>query len=149
MHRKVSVIGPVFASVVAIALLAFGVPAVAEQAAASAKADGVIAFYFHGDVRCTTCRTIEAYAEEAVNEGFADQLASGSLEWRVVNVEKPENEHFVEDFQLVTRSVVLVEYRDGKVMRWRILDKVWQLVRSKERFVEYVQSEVGEFIGTR
>ncbi len=149
MHRKVSVIGPVFASVVAIALLAFGVPAVAEQAAASAKADGVIAFYFHGDVRCTTCRTIEAYAEEAFNEGFADQLASGSLEWRVVNVEKPENEHFVEDFQLVTRSVVLVEYRDGKVMRWRILDKVWQLVRSKERFVEYVQSEVGEFIGTR
>ena len=110
--------------------------------------DGVVAFYFHGNVRCATCKKIEAYADEAVHSGFAESLEDGDLAWQVVNIDEPENRHFVQDFQLVTRSVVLVEYRDGQVVRWENLDKVWQLVRSKDLFVEYVQNETQEFLGT-
>jgi len=110
--------------------------------------DGVVAFYFHGNVRCATCKKIEAYADEAVHSGFAESLEDGNLAWQVVNIDEPENRHFVQDFQLVTRSVVLVEYRDGQVVRWENLDKVWQLVRSKDLFVEYVQNETQEFLGT-
>jgi len=47
----------------------------------------------------------------------------------------------------VTRSVVLAEYSNGKVVRWRNLDKVWQLVRDKERFVDYLQIETRTFLG--
>jgi len=43
---------------------------------------------------------------------------------------------------------VLAEYRDGQVVRWENLDKVWQLVRSKDLFVDYVQNETREFLGT-
>ena len=110
--------------------------------------DGVVAFYFHGNVRCATCKNIEAYADEAIHSGFAGSLEDGDLAWQVVNIDEPENRHFVQDFQLVTRSVVLVEYRDGQAVRWENLDKVWQLVRSKDLFVEYVQSETQEFLGT-
>jgi len=112
------------------------------------SADGVVAFYFHGNVRCATCKKIEAYADEAVHSGFAKSLEDGDLEWQVVNVDEPENRHFVQDFQLVTKSVVLAEYRDGRVVRWENLDKVWQLVRSKDLFVDYVQNETREFLGT-
>jgi len=42
---------------------------------------------------------------------------------------------------------VLAEYREGKVVRWENLDKVWQLVRNKDRFVDYIQSETREFLG--
>ena len=111
-------------------------------------ADGVVAFYFHGNVRCATCKKIEAYSDEAVHSGFAESLEDGALAWRVVNIDEPENRHFVQDFQLVTRSVVLAEYRDGRVVRWENLDKVWQLVRSKDSFVDYVQNETREFLGT-
>ena len=47
----------------------------------------------------------------------------------------------------MTRSVVLAEYRDDKIVRWKNLDKVWQLVRDKDAFTSYVQSETREFLG--
>jgi hypothetical protein len=139
----------------AVAVFAFSVltpGALAEEpnkgAASDAVADGVVAMYFHGNARCATCRKIEAYADEAIAQGFVDELESGRLTWRVVNIDESANKHFIEDFQLVTRSVVLVEYRDGKVLRWENLDKVWQLVRSKDKFVSYVEGETREFLGT-
>ena len=109
--------------------------------------DGVVAIYFHGNVRCATCKKIESYTDAAVQSGFPEELEKGTLAWQVINVDEEENTHFVQDFQLVTRSVVLAEYREGKVVRWENLDKVWQLVRSKERFVDYIQSETRKFLG--
>lgn len=139
----------------AVAVFAFSVltPGVSAQepnkgAVSDAGANGVVAIYFHGNARCATCRKIEAYADEAIAQGFVGELESGRLTWRVVNIDEPANKHFIEDFQLVTRSVVLVEYRDGKVLRWENLDKVWQLVRSKDKFVSYVEGETREFLGT-
>jgi len=134
----------------ALSVLAPGVSAQEpnEAAVSGADADGVVAMYFHGNARCATCRKIEAYSDEAIAQGFVLELESGRLEWRVVNIDEPANKHFIEDFQLVTRSVVLVEYRDGNVLRWSNLDKVWQLVRSKEKFVDYIQEETTEFLGT-
>ncbi len=106
----------------------------------------VVVYYFHGNFRCKTCRTIEAYSEEAITKGFADQLASGRLTWRVVNTDEPENKHFVQDFELVTKSLVLVEYLDDKVTRHENLKQVWQLVRDKERFLDYVRTATREFL---
>jgi hypothetical protein len=145
----------VILALAAVAVFAFSVltPAVSAQepnkgAVSDAVADGVVAMYFHGNARCATCRKIESYADEAISQGFVDELESGRLTWRVVNIDESANKHFIEDFQLVTRSVVLVEYRDGKVLRWENLDKVWQLVRSKDKFVSYVDGETREFLGT-
>ena len=140
--------------VVVIAGLVFSAPCGAAESSptttgeASQKADGrVIAYYFHGNFRCITCRTIEAYSEEAITKGFPDELASGRLAWRVVNMDEPENKHFVRDFELVTRSLVLVEYRNGKVTRHENLKQIWQLVRDKESFVNYVRTFTREFLG--
>jgi hypothetical protein len=105
-----------------------------------------VVYYFHGNARCATCKTIEAYADEAVHAAFAAELEDGTLQWRVVNIDETANRHFIEDFQLVTRSVVLAEYRDGEVVRYENLDQVWRLVRDKGRFVSYVQDETREFL---
>jgi len=141
---------PVLTTVTVILIIVSGVTTPrlsAEDAPAAATSDGVVAFYFHGNTRCATCKKIEAYADEAIHSGFVQALDTSALRWRVVNVDEPENRHFVEDFQLVTRSVVLAEYRDHKVVRWKHLDKVWQLVRDKDGFTSYVQSETREFLG--
>ena len=144
----------VIVALVAVVAFAFSslMPGVSAEepdkgAVSGAIADGVVAIYFHGNVRCATCKKIESYADEAVQSGFAEALDEGVLAWRVVNVDETENKHFIQDFQLVTRSVVLAEYREGKVVRWENLDKVWQLVRSKDQFVDYIQSETREFLG--
>jgi hypothetical protein len=108
--------------------------------------DKVIVYYFHGDKRCQTCKTIEAYAEEAVRNAFADELASGELEWHAVNVDESENNHFIDDYQLATRSVVLVKVTDGVEKRWENLEKVWQLVGTKPAFLDYIIKNTNEFL---
>lgn len=107
----------------------------------------VIAYYFHGTQRCVTCRTIEAYAEESLRTGFPDALEAGTLVWKVVDVSAPENEHFVSDYELSTRSVVLVDMREGEQRQWKNLVRVWELVRDKPSFLAYIQEETSEFLG--
>lgn len=107
----------------------------------------VVAYYFHGNVRCTTCRTIESYAKEAIQTEFVDALRDGRLEWRVVDVEDSSNEHFVQDFQLSTRSVVLERVENGKRQEWKSLHRVWELVHGdKEIFLIYIQDETRDFL---
>jgi hypothetical protein len=116
--------------------------------AAPAAAHRVIAYYFHGSQRCKTCLTIEAYTAEAIRASFADALSDGTLEWKVVNIEEPENEHFVEDYQISTRTVVLVEMQDGKQIRWSPLGRVWELVGDKPAFMAYIQDETKGYLGS-
>ena len=104
---------------------------------------GILVYYFHGTTRCATCRTIEAYAHETVASAFAAELKAGSLEWTVVNVDEPANQHFIRDFQLYTRSVVVVDAKDPK--RFKVLDRVWQLVGDKAAFQKYVEQEIRAF----
>lgn len=139
---------PALGLILAAVALGFVTHAAGEAPApAPAAADGVVAYYFHGNVRCATCRKIEALADEAIHSAFPAELESGALAWSVVNIDEPDDKHFIEDFQLVTRSVVLAEYRGGEVVRYTNLDRVWQLVRDEAAFMAYVQDETRAFLG--
>jgi hypothetical protein len=105
-----------------------------------------VVYYFHATKRCVTCRTIESYTEEAITSGFGEQIASGKMEWKTINLDLPENEHFVEDYELATRTVVLVEMENGVDKRWSRLDRVWELVHDKEDFVSYIWDETNDFL---
>lgn len=106
----------------------------------------IIAYYFHRTKRCPTCITIEEYSGEAVKNGFAEDIKTGRLEWKSVNIEDGGNEHFEDDYQLYTQSLVLVEMRDGKQERWKNLEKIWELVVNKEAFINYVQEKLKSYL---
>lgn len=109
--------------------------------------DGVRVYYLHGNIRCPTCRSIEAYAEEAVREGFAEEVKRGKIEWRVVNYDAPGNEHYAKDYEVVAPNVVLAMFKDGKQVKWKGLPEVWEHVGNKAAFVAFVQTSLREFLG--
>ncbi len=106
----------------------------------------VIAYYFHGSFRCFTCRNLEQYAKESIENNFKKELAEGSLIFKVVNVEEKRNEHFVNHYQLYTKSLVLSLVEDGKEVKYKSLDKIWEYVRDKTKYMDYVKSEVNSFL---
>jgi len=106
----------------------------------------LIAYYFHRTQRCRKCLTIEAYAEEALKEAFPHALETGELEWRAVNVEEPAHEHFVEDYQITSGALVLVDTQNGEQKEWRNLDRVWELVGEELEFKTYVEAEALAFL---
>ena len=107
----------------------------------------VVAYYFHGNFRCPTCRKIEALSREAVESGFPEDLKAGRIEWRAINVEEPGNEHFIQDYQLFSKSLVLVAKEGEKQTRWKNLQEVWTLVGDKEAFIKYVRDEIRAYLG--
>jgi hypothetical protein len=106
----------------------------------------IIAYYFHVNVRCTTCRTIEAYSKEVIYQRFAKEIASGRMEWRLVNVQTPENRHFVQDYQLFTKSLVLVLHKGGQQKEYKVLNDTWELVGDKAAMQGYVEKEVRNYL---
>jgi hypothetical protein len=102
-----------------------------------------VVYYFHGTSRCHTCRTIEAYADESVRAAFAPELSNEAIQWKPTNIDESANEHFIKDYQLYTRSLVVVDGSNPK--RFKNLDKIWQLVGDKPAFLKYVQDEVRAF----
>jgi hypothetical protein len=106
----------------------------------------VIAYYFHGSFRCPTCTSIEKFSKEAIETNFKDALVSGRLELKSVNVEEQGNEHFVNDYKLYTKSLVLSMVKDGKEVKSKNLDKVWEFTRNRQKFIDYVTIEVSTFM---
>jgi len=106
----------------------------------------VIAYYFHGQMRCPTCHKLEQYSKEAIETNFKDAFATGKLEFKVVNVEDKGNEHYGKDYQLYTKSLILSVVKDGKEIKWKNMDKIWEYVGNKQRFIDYVKSGVADLL---
>jgi hypothetical protein len=105
-----------------------------------------IATYFFTNVRCPSCLSIEKLTSETIQAEFAQELGSGVLKWRTVNVEGEGNFHYVKDYNLYTKSVIISQVVDGKEVRWKNLVKVWELLRNEGKFKKYVKDEVTSFM---
>lgn len=110
------------------------------------NSEKVIAYYFHTSFRCVSCRKIEQYTEESIKEYFGKQIESGKLIFKVINVDGKENKHFINDYQLYTKSVVLSLVKDGKEVKFKNLGKVWEHLNSKNKFFQYIKDETQKFL---
>ncbi|MFH0732988.1 MAG: nitrophenyl compound nitroreductase subunit ArsF family protein [Candidatus Omnitrophota bacterium] len=114
--------------------------------AADSRDAKVIAYYFHGDFRCSNCYKIEKYSKEAIDKYFAKELASGELEYKVINVDERGNEHFAVDYKLYTKSLVISKIKDGREVEYKNLEKIWNHLGNKGAFYNYVKEEIENFL---
>ena len=117
-------------------------PGPENQAGKPGTAWRLIVYYFHGDMRCQSCLRIEAYTREALEQSFAKEIQDGLIEWRVINVDETGNEHYWKDYKLYTKSVIVAEMKGDKQVRWKNLDKIWELLDDKQTFLAYITDQV-------
>lgn len=103
-----------------------------------------VTYYFHPSARCETCLNIEAYSKNAVETWSLNNKRE--LIWRALNIDDPSNEHFRNDFNLQFSSLVIAEYKDGKILKWKNLEEIWNLANDKSKFISYVDNELNLFI---
>ena len=122
-----------------------GAAETAEVAASEAESVCVVdAIYFHNTLRCRTCTNIEESARAVVEAEFAGQFTSGRLRWLAINMEKQRQ--YVERFDLVKPTLILVRSVGGEETAWVALDETWSLIRYESRFAEYVEDETRAFL---
>jgi hypothetical protein len=117
-----------------------------KDAKISSERARIIVYYFHGTYRCPSCTKIEKWSYEAIKHSFLKALKEGRLLWKPVNVDKPENRHFVKEYSLFTKSLIITEVKGEKQTKWKNLDKVWRLLRDQEKFSAYVTQEVKNYM---
>jgi hypothetical protein len=109
------------------------------ETAEPAKAATVHVYYFHRTMRCETCLQIEAWAKEALEARFSDELARGRVEWVAINFELPENKHYVQEYTLETQALIMDP--EGELPP-KQLDQIWDLAGDRGRFSAYVENEL-------
>ena len=132
-----------FVIMAAVAVMSVSLSAFAKEDKPAGK---VIVYYFHGAFRCATCTKMEKYSKEAIETNFKDALVSGKLEFKAVNVEERGNEHFVQDYQLYTKALVISLVESGKEIKSKNLTKIWEYVNNKQKFFEYITREINGFL---
>jgi hypothetical protein len=126
-----------------------GAPSDGGAGATDAATHLVRVYYFRTTTRCVSCKKIESFTGEAIKGAFAQEIQDGKMIWQVVNVQEPGNEHFIQDYKLATKSVVVVDLVNGGQVRWKNLPRIWELLNDQPVFVRYVQDEVRQYLEGR
>jgi thiol-disulfide isomerase/thioredoxin len=109
--------------------------------------DAVMVYYFHGNTRCPTCRSIESQAHEAVQSDFVSEVENEQVIWKVLNYEEPAGTELGKKFEVQMPVVVLARMNSGQIEDWKRLDQVWALVGDKQAFREYLHEEIAGMLG--
>ena len=120
-------------------------PSVTNGPTTNAPSQLVIAYYFHGTVRCETCLKIEQQAKAVIERQFKPELDAQRLVFIPLNYDLPENAHFLLDYKLPCPSLVLVGQKDGKDVQRTLLGDTWRLVENPVKFNGYIETEVNKF----
>ncbi len=133
---------------ITIALAGLAVMLVRERKAAPSApvaeqtSNATTVFYFHGNVRCKTCNAFEQLTREVLQNQFQKEMSTGEIAFKVINVDENANSHFVDDFGLTAKSVVL--FHRGQ---YRNLDQVWTRIRQgDDAFKSYIADSIQSFL---
>jgi len=103
----------------------------------------VDAIYFHNTLRCHTCRTIEETAKAVLEAEFSEEFATGQMRWSTINME--QQQRYVEEYDLVKPTLILVRTVGEEQSDWVALDETWNSIRSELRFADYIENETRAF----
>ncbi len=109
----------------------------------------IYVYYFHGNRRCATCMKIEELTEKAVKNTFGDNYNDHNVVYKAINVEESTNEHFITDYQLMVKCVVIAKEEQGKETAWKRLDKVWNYHSDQNEFFTYFTDNIQKLLAEK
>jgi hypothetical protein len=136
--KKQNVIG-----IIALTLLLLG-SSISISAADSAKKDSVRidVTYFHATQRCQGCMTIEELTEGTMKDYFAKELKDSSMTYSSIDFLDPKNEHFQDDYKFEVQTLIISKKVNGKEVKWKNLEKIWDLYSNPTNYTKYLESEI-------
>lgn len=108
--------------------------------------NGVEVVYFHRAQRCSNCIYLESCVTSTVNTYFQDELASGELVFKVLNVQDEANAAMIEKYGAYGSSLFINEVIDGIDHIEHVTD-IWFVVGDDEACFSLVKGEIEEHLG--
>ncbi|MDF1535275.1 MAG: nitrophenyl compound nitroreductase subunit ArsF family protein [bacterium] len=108
--------------------------------------DQVIVYYFHRKFRCGSCEVIESTLQRALETYYGPHFTNGRLAMCVVNIDDPANRHYLEQFQLLSTSLVIVKKSKGSVARFKHIDSIWEISEDPDAISHILQTEISRYL---
>jgi hypothetical protein len=106
----------------------------------------VVVYYFHRKFKCGSCEVIESTLQKALEARYAPYFMDGRLAMCVVNIDDPENRYFLEQYKLISTTLVIVQKSKGSVARFKHLDAVWDISEDPDAISHLLQEEVSKYL---
>ncbi len=119
------------------------------EAADNPSKHAIVVTYFTSNARCQTCLKIERLTNETIEKNFTKELASKEIVFQTINFDQPENKHYIKDYGLAFKTVVVSEHKNGKEVQWAKYDKVWNLVDTPDQFAAYLDDGIRQHLPTK
>ena len=78
--------------------------------------------YFHGPQRCKTCVELEKVAKETINSKFGNQVKSGKITFKTVDVSTSAGEKIADKYEVAWSALIILR-KDGKKEKYVDLTK--------------------------
>lgn len=100
-------------------------------------ADKIQMFLFHSTNRCYSCITAGKYTNKLLKQSFSQEIESGKIEFREINVDLPENKEVANKFKASGTSLFINSIIDGQD-NIKEDTQIWRLVANEKSFSEYL-----------
>jgi FtsZ-interacting cell division protein ZipA len=113
---------------------------------AKISAEKIEVVHFHGTHQCWSCITVGEYALKTIKEKFPEEYKNGTIVYRDINGELPENKDIVMKYQASGSSLFVNAITAGKDNIEEDVT-VWRLISNESQFINYFQDKLNKLLG--
>ena len=113
---------------------------------AKTSAEKIEVVHFHATQQCWSCITVGEYALKTIKEKFPEEYKNGTIVFRNINGELPENRDMVIKYQAGGSSLFVNAITAGKDNIEEDVT-VWRLVSNESQFINYFQDKLNKLLG--
>jgi len=102
--------------------------------------------HFHATQQCWSCITVGEYALKTIKERFPEEYKNGTIIYKDINGELPENEQMVNKYQARGSSLFINTIIKGQDNIEEDVT-VWRLVVNEIQFINYFANKLNNLLG--
>jgi len=110
------------------------------------SADKIEIYYFHRTQRCYSCNILSRYVRETIEQKFSEEIESGKIEFREINIDLPENKNVTGKFQASGSSLFINAIKDGQDNISQDTS-VWRLLNNRSQFENHLANKINSLLG--
>lgn len=102
---------------------------------------------FHTKKRCVTCTAIEKNAQETVETLFAEEVKTGRVVFKTIDLSLEENKKIAERYQVAWSSLIVSQWKEGKESYENLTLQAFATARTApEKFKKELAKKISELL---
>ena len=109
-------------------------------------AEKIEVMHFHGTHQCWSCITVGEYALKTIKDRFPEEYKNGTIVYKDINGELPENKDIVIKYRASGSSLFINAIKNG-VDNIQEDVTVWRLVTNEDQYISYFENKLKSLLG--